>query len=138
MDFGPNPFKFYNAWVAEDDFNDIVKNAWMTQVQGTKMLQVVKKLKLVKVALRNWSKQKFGDFHQTNVTRNHLEGIQSSLDTNACDDSLCRMDKDTRDEFKKIIAMEESMLKQKSRIKWLNLGDQNNRFFHKSLLFRRA
>lgn len=29
--------------------------------------------------------------------------------------------------------MEESFLKQKARVNWLNLGDDNNNFFHQSI-----
>lgn len=31
----------------------------------------------------------------------------------------------------------ESLLKHKSRVKWLELGDNNNAFFHRSLLIKR-
>ncbi|XP_057444900.1 uncharacterized protein LOC130737152 [Lotus japonicus] len=28
VDFGPKPFKFYNSWMMEEDFNDLVKSWW--------------------------------------------------------------------------------------------------------------
>ncbi|XP_050215029.1 uncharacterized protein LOC126666115 [Mercurialis annua] len=38
----------------------------------------------------------------------------------------------------KLMAWEENILRQKSRMNWIKLGDQNNKFFHKSVKMRQS
>lgn len=50
------PFKYCNAWKNYPDFMTRVVAIWQVQVEGCIMLQVVKKLKLLKQSLKelNW------------------------------------------------------------------------------------
>lgn len=50
---------------------------------------------------------------------------------------MATQEKEVSEKFKKASRVEESFLKQKSRIQWLQLGDGNNAFFHHSLMARR-
>lgn len=134
LDFSPKPFKIFNAWAMEEDLKKVIEKVWCMNFSGPKMFRVVKKLRAVKGALKLWSKQKLGVFHQLNKVKKSFEDIQMRLDSNAPTNSLCLQELETRNEFNRLMVMEENMLKRKSRIKWLALGDQNNSFFHKSLL----
>ena len=29
MDYGPTPFRFFNSWLEEAEFNDLVKDTWI-------------------------------------------------------------------------------------------------------------
>lgn len=51
--------------------------------------------------------------------------------------ALAKLEKETTQTYMNALTLEESMLKQKSRVKWLQLGDGNNSFFYISLMIRR-
>lgn len=52
-------FKYCNVWSKHPKFLEIVKEGWSVEVVGCKMLQIVRKLKLLKKSLRKLNKQYF-------------------------------------------------------------------------------
>uniref|UniRef100_A0A2N9IPI3 Uncharacterized protein n=1 Tax=Fagus sylvatica TaxID=28930 RepID=A0A2N9IPI3_FAGSY len=50
--FGPKPFKFFNVWSDHKDFLSWVEEAWATEIGGSPMFTLSKKLKAVKAKLR--------------------------------------------------------------------------------------
>ncbi|KAJ9539578.1 hypothetical protein OSB04_026084 [Centaurea solstitialis] len=61
VDFGPRPFKFFNAWLKEDSIDGVVRTAWAIGVNARKPDRIlVEKLKNVKTALKEWNKKVFG------------------------------------------------------------------------------
>lgn len=77
---GKKPFHFINAWTMKDGFLEVVKEAWGTRVFGNPIFVVVEKLKAVKVALKHWNRESFGNI-ETKVTqaREALSRVQSAL-----------------------------------------------------------
>ncbi|XP_071714871.1 uncharacterized protein [Rutidosis leptorrhynchoides] len=58
--FGPKPFKLFDAWLDEDGVDQIIKDAWDIKPSGNRLDCVFRnKLKNVKEALKSWSKTKF-------------------------------------------------------------------------------
>ena len=53
------PFRFFNNWQQAEGFQDILKGTWSIQVAGLPMFQVVKKLKYMKIELKQWRKNSF-------------------------------------------------------------------------------
>ncbi|XP_075083255.1 uncharacterized protein LOC142167005 [Nicotiana tabacum] len=53
------PFKYCNAWENHPDFLPRVEAIWQEQIEGCIMLQVVKKLKLLKQSLKELNRQHF-------------------------------------------------------------------------------
>jgi hypothetical protein len=49
----PAPFKFLNVWADRMDFQDIVKEAWQSPVNGNPMYRFTSKLQLIKHALKD-------------------------------------------------------------------------------------
>lgn len=56
--------------------------------------------------------------------------MQTKLSNRPADNSLLAMDKKLREKLNKESLIEESIIKQKSRDKHLNLGDSNSRYFY--------
>lgn len=50
--------RYFNAWVREEKFFSIVKEAWNIDVAGMLMFRVTKKLKNLKSRLANWQRSK--------------------------------------------------------------------------------
>lgn len=61
-DFGPRPFRVFDVWMEDVEFDVIVKNAWNKMVYSCNPDSILRdKLKNVKEDLRRWSKRKFNE-----------------------------------------------------------------------------
>eukprot|EP00253_Pinus_taeda_P016893 PITA_16893 len=57
------PFRFENIWLTHPDFTSNIEKWWTKdmQVQGTKMFLLHKRLKHIKIRLKYWNKNEFGN-----------------------------------------------------------------------------
>ncbi|GKE24806.1 RNA-directed DNA polymerase, eukaryota [Tanacetum coccineum] len=61
LDFGPKPFRVFNIWMEESDFQYVVEEAWKKEVTSLRpYCRFRDKLKNVKASLRLWNKGRFG------------------------------------------------------------------------------
>ncbi|XP_074278515.1 uncharacterized protein LOC141602101 [Silene latifolia] len=58
-------FKYFNMWGSDPGFRDVVTKIWEQSVDGYKMFQVVKKLKLLKYPLRQLNGSAFANIETT-------------------------------------------------------------------------
>lgn len=132
-------YRYYNTWEEQSDFLGVVAAAWNIKVQGTPMFIFVTKLKNVKKALIAWRKKRFTNFStQVGVAKAHLANVQKELQVSPfCVDTIDAEREEVRDYAKKA-RYEESMKKQQSRVRWMQLGDNNTPFFHNSIIERIA
>nr|XP_009609757.1 uncharacterized protein LOC104103545 [Nicotiana tomentosiformis] len=136
---GRRPFNFLNSLENHKDFDDIVKHCWRKRQRGTAMLKVWSKLKMLKGDLKQLNNQEFSSIgHKIQVARNKLEGIQAHMTILGNDNETILQEKAAKLELAKWLEVEESVLKQKSRIKWLKLGDSNTSYFHACMKNRQA
>nr|XP_043619781.1 uncharacterized protein LOC122591585 [Erigeron canadensis] len=103
------------------------------EVQGHYMFRVVKKLKdLIKPMRKLLLKQ--GNLHNNvDRLRKERDEIQKSIDNNLLDLNLRQIEATCLKNFKEAQLDKERFLKQKSKVEWLDVGDANSAFFHKSL-----
>lgn len=124
---GGRPFKFFNHLADRKDFISLVESCWSTTVHGTTIYRVWSKLKLVKAKLKNLHKQVFqGIQTKINLAKAHLYDVQSHLQHDYDDITLLQQEHQDVNELKRWLKVEESALKQKSRIQWLANGDSNH------------
>lgn len=134
-----SPFRFINAWVGLQGFKNAVNEAWATPVQGCPMRKLMHKLSLVKRSLIFWNKHKIGDLiDNAENKRRYATDILNLLAAKPDDVDLQALAKNAKSEAIKASAAEENIIRQKSRIQWLKLGDQNTKFFYTSLRIRRS
>jgi hypothetical protein len=116
-----------------------VEEAWATKIVGSLMFTLSKKLKAVKAKLRDVDKDLYGCISQkVNTIRQKLEAIQVSRMQRQSDISLRKVEHECLHELTSILGAEEAYLKQKARNKWLQLGDQNNKYFYNQIKARQA
>ncbi|GJY52295.1 hypothetical protein Tco_0443142 [Tanacetum coccineum] len=110
----------------------LVTEHWKMEVQGYSMFKLVKKMMFMKKPLRKLL-QSQGYLHDRVVQLCHeLDEVQMALDKDPSSITLREEEAVYLTAFTQAALDEERFLKQKSKIEWLQVGDTNFVFFHKS------
>ncbi|XP_060202921.1 uncharacterized protein LOC132631356 [Lycium barbarum] len=110
---------------------------WDTEVYGNPMWRLQQKLKILSKELSKWSRNSIGDVLE-NVKKfekevSDAETAYLNSDSNT-DRTLLNK---AKAEYIKWLKMEDSILRQKARIKWAEEGDSNTKYFHSTIKARR-
>ncbi|XP_016497543.1 uncharacterized protein LOC107816354 [Nicotiana tabacum] len=107
--------------------------------KGNAILKVWNKLKMLKGDLKQLNSQEFSNIeHKIQAAKTKLEGIQAQMLGSGTGNETIAQEKAAKLELAKWLEVEESVLKQKSRIKWIKLGDSNTSYFHTCVKNRQA
>jgi 5'(3')-deoxyribonucleotidase len=88
------------------------------------MFILCNKLKYVKRELTDFNKKYFAK-----ITAKRVEKVQCLMQRNHLDLEIHRAKPILFKEYVQLVEAEESFLRQKSWLQWLNLGDKNSKFF---------
>ncbi|KAG5527030.1 hypothetical protein RHGRI_028084 [Rhododendron griersonianum] len=114
-----------------------VTDAWNQQQVGLPMLKVCKKLRACKEGLKDWSRRKFGVLKlRIEDTKEQLLVVQKQL-SQGFNHELVAEERGLTRCLEDLWQKEAMYWHQRSRIKWLQMGDRNSRFFHLSTIHRR-
>lgn len=118
-------------------FYEVVKRVWSTDAGGSPGNKFSKKLRLLRRELKVWNWDIFG-----NVDRN-VSSIQTSIAALEID-LQCQWSVDIYEKCKQLskdlqqnISWQHELIRQKTRLKWIEEGDRNSRYFHASHKARR-
>ncbi|KAL8498535.1 hypothetical protein ACS0TY_021749 [Phlomoides rotata] len=139
IDWGPKPFRFSNAWLLHPSFKDSLISMWQNlNIGGRGSFIVKEKFKSLKIGLREWSKNTFGNLDQR-IESNKQELLNLDLldDTFGLEmDEIDRRRNLMRDIFWDC-SLRQNILCQKAKIQWIKQGDANTHYFHKCINARR-
>ncbi|XP_028059239.1 uncharacterized protein LOC114262977 [Camellia sinensis] len=130
--WGPKLFKFINAWVLHPKFLGDAKKVWdSTNIHGWAFYIIMEKLRTLKVALKKWNVEVFGDVE---LELKEAESVLHSMDLQSEVRELTEEEEGQRKEVRgliwKLSKRKEWMWMQKSRLDWALKGNRNTRFFH--------
>lgn len=126
------PFRFEEAWILHPEYHAIVTEAWAkgNNCVHQGLIEVKDDSLLFKYAM-------FGNiFKRKCRLENRLTGIQRCLD-NVDSAYLMNLEMNLQQEYNNVLKEEEILWYQKSREKWVKLGDRNTSFFHTRTIVRR-
>ncbi|GKC44027.1 putative RNA-directed DNA polymerase, partial [Tanacetum coccineum] len=135
LNFGPKPYKVFNKWIGNADFNKLVYNSWGGFSSSTRPNLCLKdKLKSLRLVIKYWTTDRIA------AQNNAKEVMKSNLlewDAKSENGLLNNNDILKREEWMMDLNHLEQLhrddLKQKGRVRWAVEGDENSRFFHSIL-----
>lgn len=128
---GRRPFRFEAAWLKHPGFKDLLRNSWNSEI-GTQAA-----LNGLRIKLKRWNIEVFGEVQKRKEKLVcEITAIQDLLAISQSDELLTK-EADLNREFDTVLEQEELIWFQKSREKWIALGDRNTNYFHTSTIIRR-
>ncbi|XP_024156414.1 uncharacterized protein LOC112164456 [Rosa chinensis] len=123
-----NNFKFEAFWLQHPECDGVVKEAWGTDVTGTRMFCVTKKIVHTRMQLDKRHKQVFrGRQLQMRGIRARLEELlEVPISVEVQNEKKTLMDK-----LQSLLYQEELFWRQRSKVTWLKEGDRNTSYFHR-------
>ncbi|XP_070008576.1 uncharacterized protein LOC142165024 [Nicotiana tabacum] len=131
---GPKPYRFYNYVAELPEFLTVVEQAWNTTTKGQGMEKVWQKLKAVKQEMKKMHTVEFKNVRETvQLIRRQLQETQEQMHDPNYQIGLADIEKELRGKLEKWAMIDESIMRQKSRSKWLKPGDSNSAYFYACL-----
>lgn len=125
------PFRFEAAWLKHDGFKELLSTSWNSEMSTPEALVSLKE------KLKKWNKKIFGDvIKRKEKLLVDIKEVQEELERNPSDGLLAR-EETLQKEFDVVLEQEEVLWYQKSREKWIVLGDRNTTYYHTSNIVRR-
>ncbi|KAJ9535821.1 hypothetical protein OSB04_un001032 [Centaurea solstitialis] len=131
-------FKFDNVVTKDSRFLPTVKEVWQEQVYGSFMHKVLCRLKKLKAPLRKLRGDCGNLSKRVSTFKSELDEIQAACDNEPYNVDLMEDLAHIQLAYQQARKDEEIHLAQRAKIKWLNEGDGNTRFFHNAVKERRG
>ncbi|XP_074309059.1 uncharacterized protein LOC141643690 [Silene latifolia] len=117
-------------WAPE--YHQVVQHNWNSNVYGTAMFRVVKRLKLMKSALKKLNGSLFSDIERnTDVAFKVMIHTQEELQKDPYNKQLMDIERQTRESYHLLATAKEEFLRQKAKCAWAKDGDVNSAMFHR-------
>ncbi|KAL9675508.1 hypothetical protein QQ045_003710 [Rhodiola kirilowii] len=135
---GKHGFKFMGMWTTHKDFLGKVNEAWSKRKHINPLVNFALKLKETGQILKSWNWSTFGDINKNiNDTLSNISALEGSLQQNWNQTSNSDL-KEMRQHLTELLRIQNEMLEEKAKVKWLHEGDRNTGLFHASIKDRRA
>lgn len=122
------PFKFFDFWANNPKFLEVVEHPWCSPVYGSPMFQLTTKLRRLKVDLRKFNQSAYSNLHDR-VKDAELKMVEAQINLQLDPLDGSKIQEEAVLEYSNLRCDEESFLKQKSTVKWLELGHSNSKYF---------
>ncbi|KAK3226028.1 hypothetical protein Dsin_005890 [Dipteronia sinensis] len=128
------PFKNLNFLTDKADFLPLVEMCWREQFHGTIQYKLFSKLRNLKKVRKTLNNDKVGDLTIKSIeAKAALDDCQRLFDLQPLDSNLRIRETKLISCYTSTLKAEEDLLRQKSRIQWLKIGDRNSSYFFKDI-----
>ncbi|XP_062075263.1 uncharacterized protein LOC133779303 [Humulus lupulus] len=139
LNLGIKPFRFFNMWADHEGFRETVLQNWTKPIKAHGLERIMKKLMRLKHVLRQFYRRAIGDVvHKYTVAKENYQSSQCQLQKDPHSTDLQREERSIFETFSSQSRYYDSYLRQKRKINWLRIGDDNTAYFHACLKQRRA
>ncbi|KAL5154650.1 LINE-1 retrotransposable element ORF2 protein [Glycine soja] len=139
IDWGPKPFKIMDWWLKDKDFQKMVSHRWGNyHPSGWGGYALKMKLKFIKGCIRQWSSQN-GVITASKIQnlKKELNALEAGGNASILSQAEVELKKSLQEQLWTAALAYESMLRQKSRVKWIREGDRNSAYFHRLINHRK-
>lgn len=127
-------FRFENMWLEREDCGDVIKAAWSRGGTARSLEDLESKMAECRRSLLAWSKQHFKhNLMEINSARRRLQQLYESV----MNEEGQGEERALKSRIDALWKREEIYWKKRSRVKWLDHGDKNTKYFHQTSLARR-
>ncbi|CDY16145.1 BnaA09g28790D [Brassica napus] len=128
------PFKFFYHVIDHPDYAGIVREAWNSDlITGTNQFKLVRSLKLLKRPLRSLNRRHFsGISDRVKEQKEKVDILQRALLTSP-NSATAQEEHAERDKLNVLLKAEEKFYRQRSRVRWADVGDRNTPFYHRTV-----
>lgn len=121
-----------------EGYNAKVQESWNSPIDGSPMYVAWEKLKRLQRVMRNLNKPLTTLKKDILKAREDLDMVQQDLNVNLMDREKIHKVHVYTTNLLAITELDEKVMRQKTKLKWLKLGDGNNFYFHASLKSKQA
>lgn len=132
---GRKPFKFFHHIVDHPEYSSVVAAAWNPgSIVGTDQFKVVRSLKLLKKDLRGINKRHYSGISERVKEQSEKVGqLQRDILTRP-DPVIAEEEHCERKSLNLLLNAEQKYFRQRSRVRWADVGDRNTVFYQKSVI----
>ncbi|KAL9659549.1 hypothetical protein QQ045_024356 [Rhodiola kirilowii] len=136
--WGTKPFRILNVWLEQPGMKALIKDVWKAkEEQGRKGFTLQRRFASVRRMLSQWNKKSFGDIRQKLISvRAEWERLSKEQEARNLSEEEYLKKLALQKRMWQLEAQEERIWRRKSRIKWLQVGDQNTSYFHRMATWR--
>ncbi|CAL0323863.1 unnamed protein product [Lupinus luteus] len=136
---GISSFRFLKMWLHHPGISEVVRDSWSQPLCGYPMFIFSTKLKRLKMVLKHWNVNVFGNIHQrVKEAWSNVDTIQNCINDHGLVQDMLNQENLAQINLLKALAIEEDYWKEKSRLNWQISGDRNTSFFHKVTKIRQV
>ncbi|XVF45632.1 hypothetical protein PTKIN_Ptkin02bG0222200 [Pterospermum kingtungense] len=121
LDWGPKPFKLFNHWLDNSDFNSLVEEEWKSyEVRGYAGFRLLQKMKMLKNDIRLWNGyHKGGIVADINSLDKEIDNLESEYEDCPNNEEIGSLIAEKNKDLWHLQSIEERTLSQKARQKWI-------------------
>lgn len=131
-DWGPKLSRFKNYWLENHKCKKVVEDSWNGQYARGWMGFVLKdKLKAIKEDLKVWNREEYGSMNNCiSRLKKDIEDLDLRGEVNPLNGEEVGIRKEKFNLLWSLLKAKDSLMFQRSRVKWIKEGDSNTTFFH--------
>ncbi|XVE89968.1 hypothetical protein DITRI_Ditri20bG0039100 [Diplodiscus trichospermus] len=132
INWGPKPFKIFNYWMELEVYDNLVQGVWDTlQKEASSLLNLWGKMKEMKKAIKGWYRLRYGGSSSC-IARleEEIHELAKEWASNSSRDDIKQLIFGKKVELWTSYRREERSWYQKSRVRWMQEGDRNTKYFH--------
>ncbi|XP_062104315.1 uncharacterized protein LOC133815494 [Humulus lupulus] len=136
---GFKPFRYYNFWAEHPEFKELVTASWEKPLAVIGLKGIYYKLMRLKHSLKRFNNATIGDVGKAyfEAKANFIDARQQAQ-AHSRDIAYQDMEKTAAEILSSKEKMYFSFLRQRSKVKWLQQGDENTSYFHAYLKKRKV